>query len=384
MSPAQQESVKAAAVAKMQAPPEPAQPPAPQPQQSPLDRVANAQRLMMGFEGNYVSPEEKAQLASDRKRYSELVNSQIQKQADSIKQMKLQAQEMREKRPGLNLAPLMGYIDFLNKGKSNTLGAYMNSGLMPESPEQRQAKISQLQKAISQAEDKLTDKEIKVLKANLDAQKAGTSFSTNMRAMTRLLSQEGVQKRHNAKEAAARQKEFMKWSTDLNEKVTADSRQFNQLSDAFEQGDYQSVMANLGVFARVISGERGVLTDKDITRVIPRSILQDEAQLKAYFTEDGAATAKVDPNWTRALKKLISIARKNKTKEYKDQIDLHQQQTNTLPMYEAVRPYFKKSYKDLITAVTKGFTSELEAKDLDKSGEGGIPSFEAFQKQRSK
>ena len=150
------------------------------------------QQLQISQVGAPMTNAQKENLLAQQKRYEELLNAQMTSQQREVEQMKQNLQEKRMEAKGvdINLAPLAAYADHLNKGKSNILRGYIQSGLMPESQAQKDARLDKMQKDISKAQDKLTGREIEALKANLQAQKAGASFNAQARYLARLRGQD--------------------------------------------------------------------------------------------------------------------------------------------------------------------------------------------------
>lgn len=90
--------------------------------------------------------------------------------------------------------------------------------------------------------------------------------------------------------------------------------QFSTIDSALATEDIQTIGMILGQFARGISGEKGVLTDEDIARVFPRTVLMDVSKVQAYFT----GKAKADPETLDKARRLVSYARENASKNYRE------------------------------------------------------------------
>ena len=128
-----------------------------------------------------------------------------------------------------------------------------------------------------------------------------------------ILTQLGQQQRFDT----AQTKRLEDVATKPIQKITDDlfdkEQRFEQIDAAFGQGDLQSVMSQLGNFARVVSGEVGVLTDSDITRILPRSIQGDTAKIQAFFS-GFSPTADLPERFTEKLRDLVALA-KEKTQQ---------------------------------------------------------------------
>lgn len=99
----------------------------------------------------------------------------------------------------------------------------------------------------------------------------------------------------------------------LNER----KQQFTVMQAALNSGDVQQIQMILGQFARGISGEKGVLTDRDIARVFPETATQMMAKWKAFITGQEPA----DPKIIQKSQMLLDIARNNAQKVYGDLSD---------------------------------------------------------------
>jgi hypothetical protein len=93
--------------------------------------------------------------------------------------------------------------------------------------------------------------------------------------------------------------------------------QFKTMETALAKGDSPTIMMILGQFARGISGEKGVLTDKDIERVFPQTARQKIANIQAFLT--GKAPA--DPEVVSKARELLDIAKANARKIFGDSAD---------------------------------------------------------------
>lgn len=87
----------------------------------------------------------------------------------------------------------------------------------------------------------------------------------------------------------------------LSESVT----QLQIIDQALKDGSLNKTTAVLGQIARLISGEKGVLTNQDINRALTRTIGKDFASLKAYFTNN--PNAKLPEGTLTALRQLTAM-----------------------------------------------------------------------------
>ena len=94
---------------------------------------------------------------------------------------------------------------------------------------------------------------------------------------------------------------------------------FDQLDEAFSRNDLQSIRANLSVFAKTVGKEAGVLTDQDVTRVLPANIATTLAGIEAYFAD--TPTAKLDPAFSKGLRELTALAKKKTREKYSNDLE---------------------------------------------------------------
>ena len=83
-------------------------------------------------------------------------------------------------------------------------------------------------------------------------------------------------------------------------------------------GDLGSIRRSLSIVARAVSGEKGVLTEQDITRVLPATINMDVNKFQAYLTSNPGVLA--DPKVINALIRDVRSARGRITKNADDKL----------------------------------------------------------------
>ena len=100
---------------------------------------------------------------------------------------------------------------------------------------------------------------------------------------------------------------------------------------AISTGQFGEIRRNLAVIAREISGEKGVLTDSDISRVLPNTVGMDAAKLQTYLESN--PNILVSPQITQALLKDLDRAKDRKSKDVQNKL---------------------KTYKESLGAATQG------------------------------
>jgi hypothetical protein len=339
----------------------------PAPMQLPMQSMSmSMQSPMMPLN---LSPEEKQNIESSRERLQMLMDRQANRQQGAIAQMQQNLQEYKQKPRGMDWSPALAFIDFLNKGKSNLAATYNQSSLRPESERAKMANIVNMQNQIASQQDRAAGNEIQLAKAHMQSLKDRTSMASQLRYFSRLRGQDKTDARFWARESHNAQKEVMKFTTKMTDEAGEKAQQFNQMDEAFSNNDYQSVMSNLSVFARAVSGERGVLTDKDIERVIPPNFQGGVAKFLSSFSN--IPTSELPPGFTTKLRQLIDVAKRKSRKRYKDAIDSHQENANTLPYYNNIKEHTDKLYSKQRDAITSSFQNtigdEKDSVDLYKN-----------------
>lgn len=109
-----------------------------------------------------------------------------------------------------------------------------------------------------------------------------------------------------------------KWIIGENQKMlkdfSSDKSSLDNLNRALAGGNLEDVRRALAQAARVISGEKGVLTEGDLTRVLPKTLGMDMAQFQAYVTSDPAVT--LDPYMLDGLKRAVASSELDLRRRY--------------------------------------------------------------------
>lgn len=202
--------------------------------------------------------------------------------------------QLENQKPQVDLSPLLALTD-------TWTGSKMQAGYKrPETSDEMAEKAMGMQAAINKARSGLTDDQTKFLQSELNNKLLGS-----------------MSRRRNFEDAQLLKKEdTIRKDLDKSvfEPIKLRQEQFSNIDDAFASGDYQSVWAMLSQFSRGVSGEKGVLTDHDITRVMPKNIYGDIAKVKSYFSE--TPSTQMDQKYVQQLRNLVGIARKNASRVY--------------------------------------------------------------------
>lgn len=206
-----------------------------------------------------------------------------------------------------DMRPLLSLVD-------SWTGSNFAKGIKPPTtPEEKQARVAQLQDLIAKRKGDLAKTQGQLLKQAGGGMKPET--------LMRLL---GVQGRADERLLQKTEERIDKDTTKALESMTKMDSTFNQIQQSLASGEVGQIVPMLSQVARNISGEKGVLTDKDIKRTLTRSLKMDWTMVQSYLQSD--PRAKVDPRVVEALQILakraladtvrvtrIRISRKRKT-----------------------------------------------------------------------
>jgi len=127
------------------------------------------------------------------------------------------------------------------------------------------------------------------------------------------------------------EKDIFKDYGKLNTEIENAAAKFDSMEDAFNSKKYNQIVSNLGPFARLISDEKGVLTEQDITRNLPPNIFGTFAKMEAYFSK--APEGNVPEEYATGLRKLIQRAREKNYGKYTSLADSLDSQYKASPSY---------------------------------------------------
>jgi len=214
-----------------------------------------------------------------------------------------QAQMAQLQQPSqVDISPLLALSDSLSPG-GKILSGYQKP---PTSQEVSQQGLGNLI-ALQQRREALT---------NL-AEGADASGSNYLKLLAAQAKDKGTQERFDTRQLF-QQEEIVRKDLDksVHAPIAQRSEQFANIDDALASGEYQKIWANIAQMSRGISGEKGVLTDYDIQRIMPKNIYGDVSRIKAYFSE--TPSDKMDPAYVEKLRELVQTAKANAVKVYGD------------------------------------------------------------------
>lgn len=277
----------------------PAEEPPPVMQQAPPPVSPNQEFLQrLNMSNMFNDPDARAREQEAAAQLRELMAAQrnsIQRQEDA-------AEQIRNQKQGVDLTGLASLADQL-AGTKLTPIAQANA---PMSPEERAALLSKLEQGVSGDRQAM----INVLGSKMAAKDAG-------RMQMELFKELNKNNRQDLsldlrKEDSMRNTLDKQLFTPLND----DMQKLAMIDEGLNSGDYQTVGSTMSLFSRVVAGEKGVLTDNDITRNMPSSFVGDAAKAVAYF--QNTPTAELPPEYTASLRKMVALAKEKLHKKYSD------------------------------------------------------------------
>lgn len=106
---------------------------------------------------------------------------------------------------------------------------------------------------------------------------------------------------------------------------------YKQMEDAFSSGDGVAVSAAMGNFARLISKEKGVLSDVDIQRVQPQTISKVMAQWEKFATDNPGVP--LPDSYVKPYRELVARSKQNLGRVKMAEIERRQKEKSSRPNY---------------------------------------------------
>lgn len=243
--------------------------------------------------GAMIPPEIRAQMQDDRGAFKQAINAAQQSLADEERGL------LDFKRLGgtTNMAPLAALAD----AWGGTKLAPVAEKLAGMSPEEKAVLTQKLQGS-------LTDDY-----GNLAKMLSGSVASGNM--MDLMSKNQRQQKGLDLKMEDTIRNDITK---NFINPILDDKQKMEIMDTALATGDSQKIGNVLSLYARSISGEKGVLTDQDITRVMPRNFQGTAAQAIAYF--NSTPSSKLAPEYVKSMRELIDLTKTKLAERYKRQL----------------------------------------------------------------
>lgn len=249
----------------------------------------------------------------------------------------------------IDFSALASYFD------STVDGSKLSQGYKaPESEEARKEKLLGLQSAIQKARDGVSDKEIDSMKAQL----ANNTVKQQLQAMQGM----GRDARFGASQDLKKEDTLRKDLAGINDKVAEATSMMAGIEENLASGDYQKIANTLSNFSRSVGGEKGVLTDQDIARVLPKNFQGSLAKFTAYF--GATPSAQIPPEYTKALVELTQTAKRRGMEKFQKELALREKG------YGAPT----SAYRDIMPGVGKALFDELKTNVNSMAPQSSAPA----------
>lgn len=279
-----------------------------------------------------IQPQKMSQAEMQQKMYQLMQKSMggQSEQIEALKQAVAKEQARQEQAGVLGRLDLRPFAQAMRQYGSTTVA------IPTEAPEDRTEMLRKLQKELTTAKGGLTDDQINFLKTMMEDKKAAQAALSQGNQDIRVF--QDVKRAYD--------------------KPAEDIQDFYQAHDAVKlalnSGDITAIQASLSNYARM-SGEKGVLTDQDITRVMPNNLKQRAAKWWANVASD--PTVQAPPEVVEALAKGIDRLKQAAETKAKARFERVRSETEEGP--GAYGKYSKALYPKAIQVIRP---AEAEAK----------------------
>lgn len=293
-----------------------------------MDQQDVASQLLALFN----SPEYQAQMQELKDRSKAAVDLQRQ----GVQENEAAIQEMAQRGPETNWAPGIATADMLfNTNFSKTYN-------QPQSKDARDKEIMVLKNYLQSQKKGLSDAEIDLLKSQMQQMSLPLQLSKG----------QGTQGRFDTKLGKdiddVVRKEFANSSKDLEDLA----KQYKNLEASLSSGDSVKVNASLSNFARLIAGEKGVLTDQDIARAMPSTLINRINTLSTYF---GDPKKEAPAEVVDEMLELVSQAKSLLKDAYTNKVNATRDSLEAIPTYSGA-PAISNLYKINMDKINKNLT----------------------------
>ena len=205
---------------------------------------------------------------------------------------------MKPAEAGQNYKPLLALIDSYTGGN---LAASVDASKAAETPEQRQYKIAQLSDLLSKRRGDITKQQADILK------NASKGSGGSERTMARLIGMEKRQKRFEDKAVGRANEEIYKDTKKFGDSISDFNESLSVAEGALRSRDIRKINSVAAILARKISGEKGVLTDRDVGRAFFRTFGMTLLEYQAKI--DLGETPQVKPENVQYMLELIHTSK---------------------------------------------------------------------------
>jgi hypothetical protein len=144
--------------------------------------------------------------------------------------------------------------------------------------------------------------------------------------------------------------------------ITDSGKQLNYVDQVFARGDTREIASVISNFARIVAGEKGVLTDRDITRQLPDSFQKIKEDVIAFFKAGGTYN---DPRILQGVKSLTAMMREATRKAYNEKIHSQIKTYQHDPFMARTGMNVEEAYGGAIDALTTNFGAYESIADFE-------------------
>lgn len=254
-----------------------------------------------------------------------------------------------------DLSPLLGWAATMSDkpgGNAALLQAYQ--GMRPQQPQDLAKTIMGIQQLIEKNRTGLSEEKLKYLKEALSGYKTSQAVQ-----------QEGSVNPRSNPSANSVNKDFR---TELSKSVAGvpeKMQQIGMISHALDSGDYAQLKGVLAQYARAVSGEKGVLTDPDIARILPPNFKERWMKLESYISD--TPTAKFDPAYVLPLKDMVNTLKKVLVETNSARIDGVVGRFSPLPGFEPANLLSAKAAKEQLGKINAPSAEDIKRDEALKT-----------------
>lgn len=211
--------------------------------------------------------------------------------------------------PQVNLAPLTNLAD-------TWYGGNISKGNVPqESQQELLQRLAGYQGAVAKQRGSLAD----MIEAY---QKKVAPSGGRMLATTSLKDVQEMQRKNMGALTAQQQENLYKEIRQKSvmpmvQSLTDSGKQLQYIEQVLGRGDIKEIGSALSNFARIVAGEKGVLTQQDINRQLPDNWEKTKADVVAFFKSGGTYD---DPRVLESIKSLTEMMKNATRKAYNEKI----------------------------------------------------------------
>jgi hypothetical protein len=279
------------------------------------------------------------------------VEESAKSQRAGVDKMQGDYDKLAAKPRDVDFSALAAYFDSTVDG-SKLLQGYK----APESEEAKAEKMLGLQGAIQKARDGITDKEIDTMKALL----SNNTTKQQLAAMQAA----GRDARFGQSQTLKKEDTLRKDLAGIGDKVAEANSLMSTIEENLASGDYQKVANTLSNFSRAVGGEKGVLTDQDIARVLPKNFQGSLARFESYF--GSTPTSQIPPEYTKALLELTQTAKRRASEKFAKEVALREKGYGApTSAYRDIMPGVGRALFDELKGSVEGMKPQTMAPPVD-------------------